>query len=200
MIYKNSHIPLYLLSSSPRRIELLKSVGIDFYVIKPYGEDMEFKFKSPRYYVERKALNKMTETLSRLGLKEGAFLTADTIVVRKKKIYEKPADEEAAIKTLKSLEGKWHTVFTAYCLTIPEKNIQVLKSLRTQVKFKVMKEREILNYVATKEPLDKAGAYALQGYGLFMVERIEGSFTNVIGLPLTEVINDMLKYGIIKPR
>jgi len=200
MIYENSDIPFYLLSSSPRRIELLKSVGINFNVIEPFGEDIEFKFKSPRYYVEKKALNKMTETLSRLGLKKGAFLTADTIVVRKRKIYEKPVDEETAIKTLKTLEGKWHTVFTAYCLTIPEKNIQVLKSLRTQVKFKVMKEKEILNYVATKEPLDKAGAYALQGYGLFMIERIEGSFTNVIGLPLTEVINDLLKYGVIKPR
>ncbi len=200
MIYENCDIPFYLLSSSPRRIELLKSVGINFYIIKPFGEDIEFKYKSPRYYVEKKALNKMTETLSRLKLKKGAFLTADTIVVRKKKIYEKPVNEETAIKTLKSLEGKWHTVFTAYCLTIPEKNIQVLKSLRTQVKFKVLKEKEILNYVATKEPFDKAGAYALQGYGLFMIERIEGSLTNVIGLPLTEVINDLLKYGVIKPR
>lgn len=200
MIYSNCDIPLYLLSSSPRRIELLKSVGLEFNVINPLGEELDFKFKSPRYYAEKKALNKLITTLSELDLKKGVFITADTIVARKKKIFEKPKNEEDAVKILKSLEGKWHSVFTAYCIAIPEKNVQLVRSVRTQVKFKQMKMKEIENYVKTKEPMDKAGAYAVQGYGLFMIEKIEGSLTNVVGLPLTEVISDLLKFKVIKFR
>ncbi|MCX7769710.1 MAG: Maf family protein [Proteobacteria bacterium] len=200
MIYTNCDYPLYLLSSSPRRSELLKSLGINFEVIKPFGEEITFKFKSPRYYAEKKALNKLLTTLEKLSLKNGAFISADTIVVRKKKIYEKPGDEKEAISILKALEGKWHTVFTAYCIAVPSKNIQIVKSVRTQVKFKRMKMQEIENYVKTGEPLDKAGAYAVQGHGLFMIEKIEGSYTNVVGLPLVEVITDLLKLNIIKPK
>ncbi len=200
MIYKNCNYPIYLLSSSPRRIELLKNIGIDFQIIRPSGEDLEFKFKSPRYYVEKKALNKLIATIEKNNLKEGAFISADTIVVRKKKIYEKPLDEKEAILILKELEGKWHSVFTAYCIHIPSRDIRILKSVRTYVKFKKMKMKEIENYVATKESLDKAGAYAVQGYGLFMIEKIEGSYTNVVGLPLSEVINDLIKLNLIKPR
>lgn len=200
MIYKSCGDPIYLLSSSPRRIELLRNTGIDFEIIHPLGEDLEFKFKSPRYYVEKKALNKLMVTLKEKDLKEGVYIAADTIVFRKKKIYEKPSDEKEAILILKELEGKWHSVFTAYCIAIPSKDVMILKSVRTYVKFKKMKMKEIENYVATKEPLDKAGAYAIQGYGLFMIEKIEGSYTNVVGLPLSEVISDLLKLNLIKPK
>lgn len=200
MIYTNCDCPIYLLSSSPRRKDLLKTIGISLEVIKPLGEDLIFNYKSPRYYVEKKALNKLQVTLEKINLKEGAFITADTIVVRKKKIYEKPRNEKEAMMILKELEGKWHSVFTAYCIAIPSKKIEILRSVRTYVKFKPMKIKEIENYVQTKEPLDKAGAYAVQGYGLFMIEKIEGSYTNVVGLPLTEIIRDLLKLNIIKPK
>lgn len=200
MIYTNCDLPIYLLSSSPRRSELLKNIGISFEIIEPSGEDLSFKFKSPRYYVEKKALNKMRITLEKIGIEKGAFISADTIVVRKKKIFEKPANEQEAISILKSLEGKWHSVFTAYCIAIPSKKIEIIRSVRTYVKFKPMKMKEIENYVKTKEPLDKAGAYAVQGYGLFMIEKIEGSYTSVVGLPLTEIITDLLKLNLIKPR
>lgn len=200
MIYTNCSYPIYLLSSSPRRAELLRNIGINFEVIKPFGEDVIFEYKSPRYYAEKKALNKLRITLEKMGLSEGAFISADTIVVRKKKIFEKPIDEKDAISILKALEGKWHSVFTAYCIAIPTKKIEVIKSVRTYVKFKPMKMKEIENYVKTQEPLDKAGAYAVQGYGLFMIEKIEGSYTNVVGLPLTEVIEDLMKLELIKPK
>lgn len=200
MIYDNTEIPLYLLSESKRRQEFLKKIGINFTVISPYGEDKPFQFKSPRYYVKQKALNKMQETLKMYYSLNGAFISADTVVVRKKKILEKPASIEEAVKTLKLLEGKWHTILTAYCICLPKKNIEILKCVRTEVKLKALKQKEIEHYVRTGEPFDKAGAYAIQGYGSFMIEKIKGSFTNVIDFPLTELIEDLLHLKIIKIR
>ncbi|GAB4431751.1 MAG: nucleoside triphosphate pyrophosphatase [bacterium] len=202
MIYQNIGIKIYLASCSPRRKALLSSIGIEFEQIEPCGEERTFKFKSPRYYVEKKALLKSEETLKRYATFEGCLITADTIVVRKKRIIEKPSNEEEALKILSSLEGKWHSVFTAYCITLINNNekIRILRSFRTKVKFKHLNKKEILNYIATKEPLDKAGAYAAQGFGSFMIESIEGSFTNVVGLPLSQVTEDLLKLKVIKVR
>jgi len=200
MIYQNTEIKLFLASQSPRRKELLEATGINFSQIVPDGEDITFKFKSPRYYVEKKASLKMQDTLKKFPDLYGCFITADTIVVRKRKIIEKPASVEEAEKILNSLEGKWHTVFTAYCITLKTegRTETLLRSFRSQVKFKPLSLKEIRNYIATKEPLDKAGAYAVQGYGSFMIEEIEGSYTNVVGLPLAQLIDDLLKLKVIK--
>lgn len=202
MIYQNNGIKIYLASLSPRRKELLSSLGIEFEQIPSFGEEIAFKYKSPRYYVERKAEIKMEETLKRYDHLSGCFITADTIVVRKRKIIEKPSSEEEAFQILFKLRGKWHTVFTAYCINIKtnEKELRLLRSCRTEVKFKDLSRAEILNYIATKEPLDKAGAYAAQGFGSFMIEAIEGSYTNVVGLPLAQITDDLLKLKVIKVR
>jgi septum formation protein len=199
MIYENTDKPLYLASASPRRQELLKNIGISFRVIVPAGEDITFPFKSPRYYAEKKAEIKMQETLRSNPIDDGCIITADTIVERKNRILEKPRSVEDAVRLLKMLEGKWHTVFTAYCISMNRQK-EVLKSISSQVKFKQLTMREIKNYVATGEPMDKAGAYAIQGYGLFMIEEIKGSYTNIVGLPLTHVINDLLKLKVIQVR
>lgn len=200
MIYQNTEIKIFLASQSPRRSELLKSTGLNFEVISPYGEDIKFKFKSPRYFAEKKALLKMEETLKNYSDLNGCIITADTIVVRKGRIFEKPGSIADAERTLKMLEGKWHSVFTSYCITLNSKNPKktVLRSFRTQVKFKPLSIKEIQNYIATKEPLDKAGGYAVQGYGSFMIEEIEGSYTNVVGLPLAQILQDLLKLNVIE--
>lgn len=202
MIYENNNIKIYLASNSPRRRELLASIGIDFEVIPSLGENIAFNFKSPRYYAEKKAELKSEHTINARPDIEGCFITADTIVVRKDKIIEKPISQEDAIKILKYLEGKWHTVITAYCIHINSvtDNIHIVRSCKSTVKFKHLTLREIVNYVATKEPMDKSGAYAMQGFGAFMIEQIEGSYTNIVGLPLSQIITDLLKLKVIKAR
>lgn len=202
MIYESNNIKIYLASNSPRRRELLAATGIDFEVISSFGENIPFKFKSPRYYAEKKAELKLEHTLKASTGIKGCIITADTIVVRKGKIIEKPITEEDAIKILKYLEGKWHTVITAYCMHINNDtdNVHLVRSCKSKVKFKHLTLREILNYVATKEPMDKSGAYAMQGFGAFMIEQIEGSYTNIVGLPLTQLISDLLKLKVIKAR
>ncbi len=202
MIYQNNNIKIYLASQSPRRRELFASSGIEFETLTPSGEDIPFKYKSPRYYVEKKALLKMENTLANNPDLKGCIITADTIVVRKKKILEKPSSPDDAERILKFLKGKWHKVFTAYCivLTDDKKTEKIVRSFRTQVKFKQLSLQEIKNYINTKEPLDKAGAYAAQGFGSFMIEEIEGSYTNVVGLPLAQIISDLLKLNVIKVR
>lgn len=202
MIYQNSDIKIYLASLSPRRKELLSSIGIEFEQIGPAGEDIVFKYKSPRYYVEKKAELKMQETLKKYSQIKGCVITADTIVVRKRKIIEKPFSELDALRILSYLEGKWHSVFTAYCInfTGDNGNVRILRSYRTHVKFRHLTQGEIKNYILTKEPLDKAGAYAAQGFGSFMIEQIEGSYTNVVGLPLAQITDDLVKLKVIKVR
>lgn len=200
MIYQNADMPLYLASASLRRQELLNNIGLNFEIIIPSGEDISFKFKSPRHYAEKKAELKMTETLKTQPVEKGCVITADTIVVRKNKILEKPKSAGDAERLLKMLEGKWHTVFTAYCVCLPHKPLTILRSVRSYVKFKPLTVGEIRNYIVTGEPMDKAGAYALQGYGSFMIEEIEGPYTNIIGLPLAQVITDLLKLKVITVR
>lgn len=202
MIYQNTGVKIYLASMSPRRKELLDSIGIEFEQIQPLGEEITFKYKSPRYYVEKKADLKMEETLKKYRQLKGCIITADTIVVRKRKIIEKPASEDDAMRILLLLEGKWHTVFTAYCIKFIDNisKVKILRSFRTEVKFKHLTKGEIKNYIATKEPLDKAGAYAAQGFGSFMIEEIEGSYTNVVGLPLAQIIKDLEKLKVINVR
>ncbi len=200
MIYQNTDLPIYLFSGSPRRRELLENVGLTFTVVKSFGEGSEIKYRSPRYYAETLSEIKLLETLKRHPVQEGLIITADTIVALKKKVIEKPRSKEESIKILKMLEGKWHSVFTAYCIYLPHKGDKIIRSVRSYVKFKPLKLREIINYVNTGESMDKAGAYAIQGMGGFMIEKIEGSFTNVIGLPLSDLIRDLLKLKVIKIR
>lgn len=199
MIYTNI-LPIYLFSGSPRRQSLLSSIGLDFEVVIPIGEDGSIKCKSPRYYSQRLAEIKLFETLRKNPIEKGAIISADTVVSLKKKIIEKPTSLEDALAILSKLEGKWHSVFTSYCIYLPEKGKKILRTVKTYVKFKKLKMREIKNYVNNENVLDKAGAYAFQGLGTFMIEKIEGSPSNVIGLPLAEVVSDLLKLKVIRYR
>lgn len=119
------------------------------------------------------------------------------MVVLDGEILGKPADEEAACSMLKSLSGQSHEVWTGFCLINVENAVIEKQAIKTDVRFSALTDEIINAYIATGEPLDKAGSYGIQGKGGFLVEQIQGSYSNVVGLPLVEVLSVLMKYQII---
>jgi len=184
---------ILLASSSPRRKDLLESAGYRVTVIAPDVKEEWRRGEDPVSYVRRNAEEKSADVLGRMRreMSQGeALLAADTIVVLENKILEKPDDPAHAVSMLESLSGKTHFVHTGVCLAYFDRQKRIEQKVfveTTKVVFKDVNLAEIQAYVATGEPLDKAGAYALQGGAAGMVERIEGSRSNVIGLPMERV-------------
>ncbi len=186
--------PLVLASKSPRRAELLKRLGLSFEIVPSQIAEPAPSGAKPTEYALSLALNKARDVRDRVG--EKAILAADTIVVCQGHILGKPKDATQARAMLRLLSGRSHEVFTAYVILVGSKEIS--RVVGTKVYFKELSDEEIEAYLATGEPWDKAGAYAIQGIASYMVERVEGSVTNVIGLPLSETVKDLLKLGVIK--
>jgi septum formation protein len=130
--------------------------------------------------------------------KQAWVLGADTIVVKDKMILGKPETREEAVSTLQCLSGATHSVFTGYALGHHTRGKMVSCAIETRVVFKVLTNQEILWYTGTREPYDKAGGYAVQGLGAFMVKEIRGSWANVVGLPVCEVIQTLVSLGAIQ--
>jgi septum formation protein len=169
---------LILASSSPRRAELLQAAGIDF-TIRAAGLDETLRpDESPHDYVARLSREKARAVIRGDELALGA----DTIVVINKEIIGKPADAEEAGQILRALSGQWHEVLTGVTLARADRVLSAVSS--TRVKFAELSDAEIEWYVSTGEPMDKAGAYAIQGHASLFVESIEGSYSNVVGLPM----------------
>jgi len=184
--------PLVLASKSPRRRELLARLGIEFEVLPSEAQEPSPAGESPPNYVSNLAQAKAEEVFSKV---RKPTLAADTVVVCEGEILGKPKDFDDALRMLRLLSARFHRVLTAYViLTEGERRAGVVE---TKVCFKPLAEEEIKAYLATDEPWDKAGAYAIQGIASYMVERVEGSVTNVIGLPLTEVVADLLALKIV---
>lgn len=187
---------LILGSSSPRRMELLQIVGLTYEVIKPETDEVPRPGEDPEAYVLRNAREKGEWVKARVEARGARYphgaliISADTIVVLGGDILEKPRDSEHAAEMLKRLSGNEHTVISGVSLRTAVKGAQadVTFAVRTSVRIKSLSASEIKAYILTGEPLDKAGAYAGQGIGSYMVERIEGSYTNVVGLPIAEVV------------
>ncbi len=175
---------LILASSSPRRAGLLTSAGLDFDIIAPSADEMLHPGEEPAAFTLRTAREK-AESVSANGL----VLGADTAVVIEGNVLGKPADAAEANEMLRSLSGKTHQVITGVCLRSKEKTDCF--HVATAVLFRDLSEQEIEAYIATGEPMDKAGAYAIQGGAAGMVRRIDGSYSNVVGLPLCEVIEKL---------
>lgn len=175
-------MPLVLASASPRRAEILRAVGWPF-EMRPADIDESLRpaERAPDY-VRRLALTK-AETVAAMRL-FGVVLGADTVVVADGEILGKPRDDGEARRMLRGLSGKWHEVLTGVALARAEDGERRVAHERTRVRFAEMSEREIAQYVATGEPLDKAGAYAVQGGAALFVEAIEGDYWNVVGLPV----------------
>ncbi len=178
-----------LASSSNRRIELLNSLGLKFKVIPSKIKENNNIIDSPEKIAELNSYKKAYSISQKY--KDRLVAGFDTIVVIKNKILGKPKDRDDAYKMLKMLSGNKHLVITGFSIVNLEKEIKITKSVSTEVWFKNLDSDEINWYLSTEEPYDKAGAYAIQGKGAFMVKKINGSYTNVVGLPLTEFIETL---------
>ncbi len=188
---------LVLASASPRRQRFLRELGLQF-TVQPAAVDEIIKSgESPKDFVLRLAGEKAL-VVSRDNT-AACVLAADTVVVFDGEILGKPADNADAMVMLGKLSGSWHEVWTGYCLYSPSCNQLVKRAVKTDVLFRPLTEELCRAYVLTGEPLDKAGSYGLQGRGGFLVEKIDGSYSNVIGLPMAQVVEDMLEVGVILP-
>ena len=169
---------IVLASASPRRSELLESAGIPFTVVSGDIDETPFPGEEPVAHVLRLAEGKAREVSSRA---EGRFfIGADTIVLCDNEIMGKPCDNSDAVRMLRALSGLGHQVITGFAVLDRQTGRTVSRVVSTEVTFKPLDEKEIAAYVATGCPLDKAGAYAIQGGAAYMVSRIDGSYTNVV--------------------
>ncbi len=177
-----------LASASPRRQELLRQLGVDFDVIVPDVDESINEVHSFELFVQNLALSKCMNVVDRLRTGIGPnrpeiVIAADTIVV-KDGMLGKPADAGDAFRMLKLLQDSWHEVITGIALYTFRDDVSVTSFESTRVKMRSLSDEDIHAYIATREPFDKAGAYGIQGFGSVIVERIEGCFYNVMGLPL----------------
>lgn len=181
-----------LASASPRRKELLAELISEFDVIPAQGEEKAPDGLSPEALVKTLARQKATETAALPQARGKAVLGSDTVVALDGKILGKPATEREAVEMLTALSGRAHEVYTGVCIVYPtDAGVkEYVEADCTAVHFNRLTKEQILAYVATGSPMDKAGAYGIQDGGL--VERIEGSFSNVVGLPL-ELLGRMLR-------
>jgi septum formation protein len=176
--------PLILASGSPRRAEILKSVGWNFRKLVADVDESELPNETPADYVQRLAQTKATAVAAQV--EHGLILGADTTVVINNEIIGKPDDEAHARQMLSKLSGHWHEVLTGVCLVRKVSNEIVVRvgMEKTRVKFNELNESEIEYLVQKGDPLDKAGAYAVQGCAALFIEKIEGDYWNVVGLPI----------------
>jgi len=185
---------IILASASPRRKELLEKIGLKFEVEPSnYAEDMRSKL-SPDELARAISLEK-ARVVARKH-KNAIVIAADTFIVFRGKIMGKPNTEAEARKMLMTLRGKSHSVITGFTILDTEENKVLTKSVETVIHIKKLTLEEIDAYVKSKEPLDKAGAYAIQGLGSVIVERIEGDYFNVMGLPLSALAEGLKEFGV----
>lgn len=185
---------IVLASGSPRRQELLQRIGItDFDIRVPRTEETYPAGLSPRQTVEYISREK-SDAAAALCTPEEIIITADTMVFLDDQRLGKPVDEADALRMLTALQGRRHTVRTGVTLRQGDKSLT--QSEATDVCFRSASESELLAYIATGEPMDKAGAYGVQGKGALLVERLEGDFFNVMGLPVLRLSRMLEYFGI----
>jgi septum formation protein len=187
---------LILASKSPRRYELLKQMGLDAEVIPSQVIEDFVQAESPREHVIRLAEAKARDVASKYL--DRWVVAADTIVCINGSILGKPKCREEGVEMLRRLSGQEHRVLTGFSVCHLEKGEGDREAVQTVVRMKPLTSAEIEWYVQTGEPFDKAGGYAIQGIGSFMIESIRGSYTNVVGLPLCELIQMLNRLGAIK--
>lgn len=173
---------LILASASPRRRELLAQLAVPFAVIPADVDEQSLPAEAPTAYVRRLAQTKAQHLAQRFP--DALVLGADTVVVLDGEIFGKPGSVETARQMLTRLSGRQHTVITGLALLQQSRQLVRLDTVSTLVRFRSLSQEAIERYVATAEPFDKAGAYAIQGAAAAFVESLEGCYTNVVGLPL----------------
>ncbi len=188
---------IVLASASPRRRELLGSLGFDFVVENSGVPEETGPAESPAESAVRLARQKAEAVASRFP--DALVLGADTIVVVGQEILGKPLDTDDARRMLRLLRNRWHFVITGLALTTSREGKRAARFVETGVRMTDYSDGEIEDYVSSGEPLDKAGSYAIQGLGGRLVARIEGCYTNVVGLPVCEVAEMLREFGVKVP-
>lgn len=186
-------VTLVLASGSPRRLQLLASLGLDCEVSPVDIDETPHAGETPADCARRLAAEKAAAAV-RQHAPGRLVLAADTVVALGEEILGKPADPAAAARMLRRLSGRRHQVFTA--VAAGRTGAAALRVSRSDVTFRKLREREIEAYVATGEPLDKAGAYGIQGLAAIFVRRLCGSYTGVVGLPLCETAELLGRFGL----
>lgn len=195
MVARANEPTLILASQSPRRRYLLEQAGLTFSVIPSLFDEDSVQLTNPEEMVTTLAEAKANEIAARHP--DCWVIGADTIVTIGDSILGKPGDPEKARQMLKRLSGQTHTVYTGFAIVCKKKQASINEAIETEVTFKNLSQEEIDWYIHTGEPFDKAGAYAVQGMGTFLVKRINGSYTNVVGLPVCEVIEMLIKMKVV---
>lgn len=189
---------IILASASPRRKEILGNLGIDFEVITSNAEEKADSELPPHMIVQELAMLKGADVAK--NAKNAIVISADTIVWLDGCVLGKPTDTENARKMLKKLSGKTHDVYTGVCVTDSVSGKSVSDYEVTKVNFRDLSDEEIDRYISTGEPMDKAGAYGIQGKGCLLVRSIEGDYLNVVGLPavkLGKILKEEFNYNIM---
>ena len=185
---------IILASQSPRRRQLLEQMGVRDFTVRPaVGEEKADPGLSPAELVEALSRQKAAEVAAGAA-PEDIVIAADTVVSVDGRVLGKPRDREDAEKMLSALSGREHTVYTG--LTVRRGDEAVTEYEATAVRFRPLTAQEISNYVATGEPMDKAGAYGIQGYGCLLVEGISGDYFNVVGLPVCRLGKILARFGV----
>lgn len=193
-MYSESEAPaLYLASASPRRSELLQQIGVPHQQFGCHVDERPRADETPQAYVQRVTQDKLLAGLEQAP-EQAVVLAADTVVVLDGRILGKPADEREAKAVLADLSGRDHQVMTA--VAVGQGATQLLQQVNSRVFFRPLSEAEIAAYWASGEPADKAGSYAIQGLGAVFVQRIEGSYSAVVGLPLLETAALLARFGV----
>jgi septum formation protein len=197
----SAETPLVLGSASPRRKDILSALGLPIRVEPADIPEHVALSEQPLDYVARIVSEKLSAVAARLSLAFSAVLVADTVVVIDGEVLGKPRDVADAARLLRRIVGRTHTVFTRYAISLPDAPavIRVARTVATEVSLRAASDDEITRYAASGEGLDKAGAYAAQGLGSFLVERMVGSYSNVVGLPACEVVLDLRTLGLLGP-
>jgi len=185
-----------LASASPRRKELLEQIGLEFKVIPSKAAEHERPGETPEEHVIRLSYDKAMEVAQRKDISGRWFIGSDTIVLCDNQILGKPRNHSHAAEMLRQLSGREHQVLSGYALLDQKTGEQRAEAVTTHVWFRHLTEGEIERYITTGEPDDKAGAYAIQGLGVCFIERIAGSYSNVVGLPLCKLTLALKELGV----
>ena len=190
--------PIILASGSPRRKEFLSQLGLSFEIIPATLEETPHPGEAADHFAMRMAAEKAAQVSS--NYPDACVIAADTVVTLNEVMYGKPQDPHDALLCLHALRGKTHQVITGLAVHSKKMQLQSMAQAMTQVTFAAFSEEVLKAYIHTGDPMDKAGAYGIQGSGAFLVESISGSYSNVVGLPVTLLVKILLEHNIIKPR
>lgn len=181
---------IILASASPRRKEILENTKLKFDIIKSDIDEIILEKEAPIQAVMRLAFEKSMDIASKN--EDDLIIAADTVVVLDENILGKPKDKEESYNMIRSLSGRNHEVITGISLVNLGLNKKIIDYVVSTVKFKELSDEDIKDYIHTNESLDKAGAYGIQGYGAMLVEKIQGDYFNIVGLPISK-LSDLLK-------